>query len=230
MAKTTVSTITSDIKAIVDYDITDTDLDNLILKHLNYAVKRMKKWFLNEGYFDEIGASDSFSTTANQEYIDIATETIDFDQPIVLTERTNDNPITLVSFKEYRERFPDPSIDKSATPDIAAFFANRLYLGPTPSGVITIYSDYVKTITKMTSSSSLPYEDEYDELVSAIVVEKLVAWFDRKDRAAIVTAREEVKMLKDELIVMPARNIGMNQQVQSRREERPYFSPKKVIN
>lgn len=228
MAKTTVSVLTADIKALVDYDITDSALDVLILKAINLAIKRMKQWFMDEGYFDEIGASDSFLTTLNQEYVDIATETIDLDQPLVLSERTNDNPIPIISFKEYRERYPDPTANKAATPDCAAFFGNRLYLGPTPSGAITIYLDYFKLITKLVAGGTLPYEDKYDELVIAIVIEYLVKWLDRKDVAAIRSAKEDVQIIKHDLVVGASRNIGINQQVQSRREENPYFSPRKV--
>lgn len=230
MSKTLVSTITSDIKALIDYDITDTSLDNLILKGINFSIKRMRQWFMDEGLFDEIGASDSFSTVANQEYIDIATETIDFDQQLVLTERTNDNPIDIITFKEYRERYTDPTANKSQTPDVAAFFGNRLYLGPTPSGVITLYLDYIKIITKLTSGGTLPYEDSYDELVVAIVKEHLTQWLDRSNRSAIMTAREETLLLKNDLIVGASKNIGMSRQRQSRREEIPYFSPRKVIS
>ena len=229
MSKTTVSTITSDIKALADYNITDTDLDALILKGINFAMKRMKQWFFNEGMYDEIGAHDTLATTASQEYIDIATETIDFDQNVILTERTNDFPIEIITFRQYRQIFPDPTASESSTPDVAAFFANRLYLGPTPSGVITLYLDYVKLITKLTSGDSLTYEDKYDELVVAIVMEYLVKFLDRSNQGMINSAKVDVLQLKNELIVHAAKNIGMNRQVQSRRSEVPYFSPKKVI-
>ena len=223
-------TLVADIKILADYNIVDSNLDALILKAINFAVKRMKQYFLDEGMFDEIGAHDTFSTVASQEYIDIATETIDFDEAIILSERTNDSPIDIISFKEYRERYPDPTANKTATPDVAAFFANRIYLGPTPSGVITLYLDYVKLITKLTASGTLPYEDKYDELVFAIAIEHLVKWLNRSDRQAVLTAREDVQMLKNDLIVLAVKNIGVNRQVQSRREEVPYFAPRKVTN
>lgn len=229
MAKTSVTTITEDIKSLVDYSITDTDLDALILKAINLILKRMKQWFMDEGLFDEIGAHDTFSTTASQEYVDIATETVDFDQPIILSERTNDKPIDIITFKEYRERYPDPTANKSATPDVAAFFANRLYLGPTPSGVITLYLDYIKLITKLVAGDTLPYEDKYDELVIVGAIEHLVKWLDRGNANAIQSAKNDVLEIKHDLIVGATKNIGMNQQVQSRREEVPYFSPRKVI-
>lgn len=230
MSKTTVSTITSDIKALADYDIEDDDLDALILKAINLGIKRMKQWFINESLFDEIGEHDTLTTTANQEYIDIATGTPDLDQPIILTERTNDKPIDIVSFSDYRRMYPDPSADTAQTPDHAAFFANRLYLGPTPSTTgVTLYLDYIKLITKLTSTSSLPYEDKYDELVIAIVMEYLVKWLDRTNRQAIVTAREDVAILKQELIVSAAKNFGVSQQCESRQNNVPYFAPRKSI-
>ena len=229
MAKTTVAVLVSDVKVLMDYDITDTALDALILKCINFAVKRMNQWFLDYGFFDEVGAHDTFSTTANQEYVDIATETVNFDQPVVLSERTNDSPIAIIPFKEYRERYPDPTANKATTPDVAAFFANRLYLGPTPSSAITLYLDYVKIVTKLVSTDTLPYEDKYDELVYAIVREHLVSWLDMGNHQAIQLARNNTLQLKDDLIVLAAKNIGMNRQVQSRGEEIPYFSPRKVV-
>jgi len=228
MAKTTVAVITADIKALADYDIIDDDLDALILKAINLGLKRMKQWFVNENLFEEIGAHDTFDTVADQEYIDIAAETLDFGQSIVLSERTNDEPISIIPFKEYRERFTDPTADKAETPDVAAFFADRLYLGPTPSGVITLYLDYIKIITKLVAGGTLPYEDKYDELVIALVMEYLVKWLDRTNRTAIVTAREDTLIVKHDLIVGAANNIGLVQQRASRRSDEPYFSPRKA--
>ena len=229
MSKTTVVDLTDTVKVLADYSITDPDLDILILKAINLIIKRMKQWFLDEQLFDEITAHDTFSTTANQEYIDIATETIDLDQTIVLAERTNDTIIQIVTFEEYRARFPDPSANSSTTPDVAAFFANRLYLGPTPSGTITLYLDYVKLITKLTSGDSIPYEDKYDEIIINGVIWYLVKWLDRANRSMIITAKEDFIEAKDDLIVKASKNIGMSQQVQSRKRETPFFAPRKVI-
>ncbi len=230
MSKTTVSVITEDIKALADYLITDDDLDALILRSINLIVKRMKQWFMDEQLFDEIGEHDSFTTTADQEYIDLASETVDFDQAIVLTERTNDSSVSIITFKEYRERFPDPTANSSTTADVAAFFSNRLYLGPTPSATGTTYFlDYIKLITKLTSGDTLPYEDKYDEVIIAGAIFYLVSWLDRKDINMIREARLHLKDMKHELIVGASKNVGMSQQSQSRRGEVPFFSPRKVI-
>src|SRR3990167_1473994 len=230
MSKTTVTAITATIKKLSDYNNTDSDLDDLILEALNLSVSTMRQWFMDEGLFDEITAHDSFSTVADQEYVNIATETIDCDQPIVLSERTNDSPISIISFKEYRERYPDPTANKSATPDDAAFFANRLYLGPTPSGIITLYLDYISLTTVMTAGSSLPYEHKYNPLIVAMSTEYLVKWLDRSNAQMIKSAQQDVLQLKHDLIVGASRNIGMNQQCHSRNEGVPYFSPRKVTS
>ncbi len=218
MSKSTVNSIVSDVKLVGDYFITDSNLDNLIIVAINFALKRMKQWFMDEGLFDEIGAHDTLATVANTEYVELATETIDFDQVVKLTERTNDTPIDIIPFTKYRELYPDPSADKASTPEVAAFFANRIYLGPTPSGVITLYLDYVKLITKVIAGNTLPYEDKYDELIVAICLEYLKKFLDDKNTNAITQAGNLVKELKHDLIVGASKNIGMIQQSASRRE------------
>ena len=229
MAKTTVISIVSTIKKLVDYNIEDSDLDDLILEAINLFLPIMKQWFMDEQLYDEIGESDTFDTTALQEYVDISTETIDFSQQVILTERTNDSQIGIVSFKEYRRRFPDPSANSSTTPDIAAFFNNRLYFGPTPSAAITIYLDYIKLLAILTSSGSLPFESKYNSLVVAGVTEYLVKWLDRGATAMISSAERDTLKIKHQLITGASKNIGMNQQSQSRRGGGSYFSPRKVI-
>jgi len=229
MAKTTVTIITADIKALVDYDITDTALDAIILVQINLIIKRMKQWFMDESLFDEITEHDTFSTVASQEYIQLSTETVDFDQQIVLSERTNDSTIDIITFKQYRQLFPDPTANSAVTPDVAAFFNNRIYFGPTPSGVITIFLDYVKLITKLTSGGTLPYEDKYDEVVIAGVIEYLVKFLDRANVAMIRQAKFDFREVKHDLITGASKNIGMNNQSQSRVPSLPFFSPRKVV-
>ena len=218
MAKTTVDNLVSDIKLVGDYNITDTDLSSLLIVAINFAIKRMKQWFMDEGLFDDIGAHDTLTTVASQEYVNVATETIDFDQVVKLTERTNDTPIDIIPFTKYRELYPDPTADSASTPDVAAFFGGKLYLGPTPSGEITLYLDYVKLITKVVSGDTLPFKDKYDELIVAICLEYLVSFLDNKNTNAITKAENRVKDLKHDLIVGASKNIGEIHQSASRRE------------
>jgi len=59
-------------------------------------------------------------------------------------------------------------------------------------------------------------------------MEYLVKWLDRTNREAIVTAREDTMIVKHDLITGASKNIGLIQQRESRRSERPYFSPRKA--
>jgi hypothetical protein len=229
MSKSTVDEIVDSVKVLVDYNIDDDDLTTLIIKGINFALKRMKQFFLNEGIYRQISGTAELTTTEDQEYIDISSTPVDFDQHIQLTERTNDSPISLIPFKEYRKLYPDPSADKSLTPDVAAIFDNKLYLGPTPSEEITIYLDYIKLITKVTSTDTLSFDDKYDELVVAIGIEYLVKFLDRNSVTALTSAKLDVKEAYDTLIGKAVKNIGLRQGSQSRRGDIPYFSPKKVI-
>ncbi len=230
MSKNNVNSLVADIKLLSDYNITDTDLNNLIIIGINFALKRMKQWFMDEGLFDEIGAHDTINTVANTEYVALDTETIDFDQVVKLTERTNDTPIEIIPFARYRELYPDPTADKASTPEVAAFFANRIYLGPTPSGIIILYLDYVKLITKVIAGGTIPFEDKYDELIVAICLEYLKKFLDDKNTNAITQAGNLVKELKHDLIVGASKNIGMIQQSTSRRDSGERLGPRMKVN
>lgn len=228
MAKSTVADIVDSIKVLSDYDVTDTDLDTLIVKAINFALKRMKQWFLDEGMYRQIGASSTLSTVEDQEYIDISALPADLDQPIQLSERENDSPISIISFRKYRQLATDPSAAESSTPDVAAIFGDRIYLYPRPNQILTIYIDYVKLITKVISTGNIPFDDKYDELIVAIGVEYLTKFLDRNNATAIISAKTDVNDLYKSLIVKAAKNIGLSQGSASRRGDIPYFSPRKV--
>ncbi len=228
MAKSTVDAVVDDIKVLSDYNIIDTGLDTLIIKAINFALKRLKQWFLDEGMYKQIGASSTLSTVENIEYIDISSLPADLDQPIQLTERENDSPIPIIPFTEYRQKYPDPSADGSSTPDVAAIFGDRIYLAPRPNQILTIYIDYVKLITKVVSGGSLPFDDKYDELIVAIGIEYLVKFLDRNNAVALASTKRDVNDLYDTLIAKAAKNIGMRRGSASRRGDTPYFSPRKV--
>lgn len=228
MAKSTIAAVVAKIKRRIDYDITDTDLDTLVIDTINDSLKVMKQLFFDHNLLDEITAHDSFDTIADQEYIDLATETVDFDQALVLTERTNDNPIDIIPFTEYRKAYPDPTANKSSTPDVAAFALNKIYFGPTPSQVIKIYFDYIKLVAEVVSEGNMPFEAKYDPLIIAMGKAELFSWLDSKNTAGLDRAERKVEILKHDLIIGAAKNLGLNLQSQSRRSEIPYFSPRKV--
>lgn len=71
MSKTLVSTIISDVKVFGDYSIQDTNLDAMILKAINYSVRKLRNWFIGFNIFEDVTTEASFKTIAGQEYIDL---------------------------------------------------------------------------------------------------------------------------------------------------------------
>ena len=197
---------------------------------LNDSFKIVKQLLFDHNLNDEVGDTATLTTVADQEFIDLSlAASVDLDQPIFLTERVNDRPIEIIDMPEYRRRLPDPSADTASTPDYGAFFANRLYLGPRPTGAISIFMDYIKLITDLTSANNSPFEDKYDPLLIAMVKAELAEWQDSENVAGIQLARNKVASLENKLIIGAAKNSNMNQQAASRRAIQA-FGPRKVIN
>ena len=207
MAKTTVTNITDDIKVLFDYNITDSDLDTLVLKAINQTCRRMQQWFVDTEIYDEIGASTTLNCVAATPYIDITTVT-DLDFILTLSSRVTDALIDIVPYSVFVGKYPDPTGTTAATPLAAARFGNRLYLGPTPTGTEVLYMDYIKLLTALTSSSSLPFENKYDPVVIAGAIEYLTRWQDGKDAVAITKAQEKTIEVATDLILNATRNIG----------------------
>jgi len=63
--------------------------------------------------------------------------------------------------------------------------------------------------------------------VIAIVKAELREWLDESNAVAIAAAQKTVKDLKNELIIGAAKNVGVARGSESRKTERPYFSPGK---
>jgi len=66
--KTAVQTLVNKIKRRIDYDIVDTDLDNLILDAINDTIKGMKQIFYDHQVYQAISSSNTFETTYLQAY------------------------------------------------------------------------------------------------------------------------------------------------------------------
>lgn len=216
MAKTSIDNIVTKVQRRADYHDPDTELDTLVIDMINDGLKLMKQWFFNEGMFDEIGTSTTLSTVASTASIDISGLT-DLDAILVTTERTNDAYIPFVSFRDYRMAYPDPSAETSDSPSMVARYDNKLWIGPTPASIYTIYFDYIKLVGDKVSGDDVPFENKYDPLVIALAVEQLVSWNDSKAASAIQLARQRVENLKHELIVGAVKNLGMNRQAKARR-------------
>lgn len=328
--KTLASAMITRIKRQLDYNITDTSLDNLVVDKINNNLKLIKVWLTDEGLYRECSKSTSFKTIEDQSYIDLTqarivgdtatftavagdaiTVTIDgtdyttgaltgavlvatvvtainlataaigdvaaesddsylvitsptagstssvtisdnagtgaarlftvaaertqssiydVDEIVSMTERTNDTPITGIPYEDLKAMFPDPTTDSTTSPDYYARLVEKIYFGPTPSDNILIYIDYLFHIIEVTSASTLPFKNKFDPLLEAMCVMDLTAWLDPENRSRMTTTEGRVKFWKQELIDSASRNIGIRQPMASRKDERPYFSPRKVVN
>lgn len=65
-----------DIKVLFGYNITDPDLDTLIIKGINLTLKDMKQWFMDSGITWEVTVNTRFMTISEQEYRDITKASI----------------------------------------------------------------------------------------------------------------------------------------------------------
>ena len=71
MGKTTVNNMLSSIKQRIDYDITDTDLDTILLDAMGDGLHEMKQLLFENDLKDDVSESKSFKTIAGQAYRDI---------------------------------------------------------------------------------------------------------------------------------------------------------------
>ena len=75
----------------------------------------------------------------------------------------------------------------------------------------------------------MPFEGKYDPLVIAMAKAELKEWLDDTNATAIASANAKVALLKNELIIGAAKNIGKNLQMKSRRGEIPLLAPRRVV-
>lgn len=317
MAKTTVDNLVTKLKLRYDYNVSDDNLDSLLIGCVNDSLKLIYQSLADAGKYLDIGSSISFKTTIDQAYIDLqvarivgdlttftgvaldtvivtidgtASASIDvsacttiatvvtainavvtgvasedddgylvitsptsgatsaviiadgatgvamsklfsvaaertstaltnMEEVIRLTERINDSPIQLIDYYDFIAMFPDPTADKSGTPDYAAIWNNRLYLGPTPSNsTLLVYIEYTAIPADVASGDTLPYLTKYDPLLIAQARVEYLQFFDSNNVSAIQIAQGIADKLEHKLITVATRNIGVNQQTSSRRE------------
>jgi hypothetical protein len=71
MAKSSVQNIIDEVKGDGDYNIIDTDLDDILLKSIKRHLQSLKQLLINEGLSNDITAESSFKTVEDQEWVDI---------------------------------------------------------------------------------------------------------------------------------------------------------------
>lgn len=221
MAKSTISSLLTKIKRRADYNpnVTDSDLDNLLVDIINDCLKVMFQWFKDAGmWLNTAGSTVTLSTTASQNYVDISTSMATVCDIVRVYEKSNDKTIPLIPFDEFIRKYPDSAASTSAYPDECSLYNERLYLGPTPTGTVSIYVEVDAIPTEVTSVSSCPFKTLFDPLLIAMAVAQFKRWLDGTDRVAINTAEELVLQLKHDLITGASHNTGLNRQAQSRED------------
>lgn len=136
---------------------------------------------------------------------------------VTLSERSNDKTIEVLDYNTFLTYYSDPSASSSTMPDHAALWNKRLYLGPMPSAASTLYVEYIKQQTELLSTSNLPFDNKYDQLLIAMAHDWYLRWQDSADASSIQLAEKNMLRLKNELI-NGASNVNKNRQVQSRRD------------
>ena len=219
MSKTTISTLLTKIKRRADYDIVDENTDNLLIDMLNDSIKRVKGLLLDRGLFRDISKNGTLTTIASQAYVDLDVAGItDLDEIISMPDRTADRTIQYIPYEKFISMYPDPTAYTTSTPVNAAMFNNRIYFGPTPSEILTLYFDYIQTFADVTTVSSLPFESKYDPVLIAMVVSEFTEWIDKSNSTAISIAKLREKELIHEFFFR-ATNIGQINASGSRRDD-----------
>ena len=216
--KTTVNNLVTRLKRRIDYNITDTDLDNLLIDCINDSLKLIYQWCFDAGLFIDISTSTTLTTTASQAYIDISSSLSTADEILRVSERTNDKPVERISYEDFIAFFPDPTANSSAMPDFFSIWNNRLYLGPTPSATGTLYVEYLVIPTDVVAGDTLPYKSKYDPLLLATSRTEFLRFMDSENVAEIRSAEQIMEFYKQALITQATKRIGENRQMFSRRE------------
>ena len=219
-SKTAVNDFLDAVKGQIDYNITDDDLDTLLLGFMTKTYRLIKQKLFDSGIYKEIGTTATLSTVADQEYIDVSTTPVDLDEMIYCSERTNDLPIDIISFSLYRDLYTDPSNYKATSPHHAALFDGKLFLGPTPdTSAISIYMDYIIEVSAAAAGGDLPFPKKYDPLIEEGVNWLFTRWkhTDEPNALAVQSAKKDFNDMIHSLITGASSNVNMNRQTLSRR-------------
>lgn len=146
--------------------------------------------------------ANSVNTTASQAYVDL-TDT-DIIEILNVYQATTDTKLRRLTRNEFVSMVPDTTVnvgvaDLAYYPDqiLNASGQNiwRIYLVPTPSGVIALNYDYIKNIRFSADGTSADAEfcvlpNIYDEWIYALFRHRFFEQIDPENRSRIITARE----------------------------------------
>ena len=135
---------------------------------------------------------------------------------IEVADRTNDRLLQYIQYQRLAELYPDPDSNSTTTPDFISRMGDYFYFGPTPSTALLLHYTYVKTVSELASTDTMPIDSDYDELIVSIAIGWLYRFLDSKDRTSILTNKEDIAELRKTLIVNSPKRISMVKQTQLR--------------
>ena len=137
--------------------------------------------------------TQSFSSTANQDYIDLDIDP-SIDEIEAITDPLNNIRLVRKTWNFYRKNFPDPS-NTTGVPIIYCRRNSRIYLAPRPQSVIAYTIDFVKLTNDLSADADLPLlPQQYDYW---IIAEARVFWAMMQDATQVpewfVTERNDAR-------------------------------------
>lgn len=131
-------------------NVNDTSYRAFMLSCLNLVLKdisnRQQQW-----HWRWLEKTATAPTVASQHTYDVPSD-LDTNKILAVYERTNDITMKFMPYDKFVRLVADPSAD-SGNAVIWTFYANTLRLYPVPSAVLTMYMDYIKTITALADSA-----------------------------------------------------------------------------
>lgn len=225
--------VTVDGTAYADIDISACTTIALVVTAINTAVGSTVASESDDGFLQidslTTGSTSSVTiadgTTTVQTVVgdlfsdsDSRTDTaiVDIDQILSMKENDNDVIVNHIPPDRYFELYPSANMSTGTPAEVYTLWNGRVYWGPTPAASTPYYIEYFKIPTELASTDSLPFENKYDPLVTALVRMEWMRYMDASATSAITSAENSVAFYRNSLIVNASRNPAREQGSQSR--------------
>ena len=178
-----------------------------------------------KGHPFTLDINNTVSTVASQAYVDLVSVT-DILEILQVYQRVSDRKLQQITYEEYITLAPDPTrwggladgawaatqVVTSGTPN---WF---IYLLPTPSSVITLYFDYMKTFSLSADADFSPLPPQYDGWIYAEFKPIFYEIVDSKNVNLILSARRAAQEARTFYKTAILSQAGRYSQVASRRD------------
>ena len=149
---------------LLDKSYNDTSYRAFMLECLNLTLKNIAARQQNF-HWRWLEKTATAPTIADQMDYNLPTD-IDSNKTYAVFDRTNDITYRFIPYDRFVRLVADPS-NNTGDPRFWTFWADVIKLYPVPSSVITIYMNYIKTITTLTDSagSTTDVPTKYDPVI-----------------------------------------------------------------